>query len=285
LFDRTDSLPVTPAYSSRLETNHDIQIDTVRDLRSAANQLRSSVAVGSYQNEELKRFWGIVQSAGSSLRISNPDLAERAGLGNKYFSTVVRDARRPKLENLLRALTAIIDVADERISDFEKLHAGSHLGNRATSKLRIDQDHEELLLLAISLAEIAKREIERRRDARPNDPAAMKRNNSELELLEIFAKGFQKIATALASLSASSYEPLLLAKAQELVTSVGNQLNTWWHRNGEDAIDWGVRVPVFGAGVALLGWAGANMTIATSAIAAIVGGSKVVEVLRRSKSK
>jgi hypothetical protein len=44
-----------------------------------------------------------------------------------------------------------------------------------------------------------------------------------------------------------------------------------------------MRIPAFAAGVAALGLAGANMTIATSAVAAIVGGTKVIRAMKGRK--
>ena len=76
-----------------------------------------------------------------------------------------------------------------------------------------------------------------------------------------------------------------MAKAKDVVTSVGNQVNNWLESNGAELVDWSVRIPSFAAGVAALGWAGANMTVATTAIAAIVGGQKVVDVLKRATKR
>lgn len=46
-------------------------------------------------------------------------------------------------------------------------------------------------------------------------------------------------------------------------------------------IDISLRVPAFAAGVAALGWAGANMTVATSAVAATVSGRKLIPSIGR----
>lgn len=103
-------------------------------------------------------------------------------------------------------------------------------------------------------------------------------------LLIIFASGFEKIAAALCELKKTPNEPFLLGRAHEIVSGVGKEANSWFSKNGAEAFDWGIRLPVFSAGVALLGLTGANMTVATTAVAAIIGGSKVVGVLK-SKTK
>lgn len=47
-------------------------------------------------------------------------------------------------------------------------------------------------------------------------------------------------------------------------------------------VDWAVQIPVIAGGVALLGWAGADTTISTAVVSAIVGGPTVVEAIKKS---
>ena len=44
-------------------------------------------------------------------------------------------------------------------------------------------------------------------------------------------------------------------------------------------------MPVITAGVAALGWAGANMTVGTTIVAALVGGKKVMKAIRKRSPK
>ena len=145
--------------------------------------------------------------------------------------------------------------------------------------MHIEKDHAEILLLAVSLAQIARSEIERLDQERPNDPASIAKNLRQREILEILAQGFEQISKSMAAIALAPEEPVLLGKARRVVSAVGDQLNSWWKRHGEETVDWGIKIPVFGAGVALLKWAGADMAIATSALAVIVGGSDVVKTL------
>jgi hypothetical protein len=46
-----------------------------------------------------------------------------------------------------------------------------------------------------------------------------------------------------------------------------------------------MRIPVFVGGVAALGWAGANMLVGTAAVAALVGGPKVLEAIKARSRK
>jgi hypothetical protein len=62
----------------------------------------------------------MAEVASSTLHIANPELAERAGLGANFFTTIVRDKRNPKFQNFFRALTVLIEVADERLADVER---------------------------------------------------------------------------------------------------------------------------------------------------------------------
>jgi hypothetical protein len=56
-------------------------------------------------------------------------------------------------------------------------------------------------------------------------------------------------------------------------------------KNGAEAIDWTIRLPTFVGGVAALGWAGANMTVGTTAIAALIGGAKVLKAIKNRTKK
>jgi hypothetical protein len=87
----------------------------------------------------------------------------------------------------------------------------------------------------------------------------------------------------LAALASNPSEPVLLGRAHDLVNSVGEEISHWWTNNSAEAVDWGVRLPVVGAGVALLNWAGADMSIATMAVAAMVGGANVIGAFKDRK--
>lgn len=165
--------------SARLRPDQTIEISRAKELRQAASDLRSSVSHGSYGDKELKRFWEMAENVGLRLSISNPEIAERAGLGASFFSSVVRDRRRPKLTNFLKALSAIIDVADERLFDIETGHATSSRvpSDRSLGNLMIEQERSQLLLLASSLARMARDEIGKLDSERPNDQSSILRNN------------------------------------------------------------------------------------------------------------
>jgi hypothetical protein len=262
-------------------------VDEIRQLRMAADNLRSKVSQGSYGDEQLQLFWKFTQSAGPILKISNSDLSIRAGLGDGFFMSVSRDHRRPKLVNFLKAMTTIVEVADERLAAIER--TGPSLDRTSPRKgsegdSRIVQDRDDLLGFARALRQMALDEIKRLDDERPNDPGAIESNKKYRELLEIFADGFERIAVALGAVEGKKPETLLVSKAREVVKSVGNQVNDWFSTNGAEVVDWSMRIPFCAGGVAALGWAGANMTVATTAIVTLVGGQKVADVLlRRNK--
>lgn len=257
------------------------EIAAVRSLRNSANALRSKVSLGSYDDNDLILFWKLSDSAGNILFISNPELASRAGLGSGFFSTVAKQHRRPKLVNFLRALTAIIDTADERLYDVDGAGVFAADGNTKSNSSNIRLDTPDLFLLASSLAQIARNEIQNLDQLRPNDPETIANNKKQRNLLVLFAEGFERIASALEKLSQDTSRPIFLKKAKGAIDAVSTQINEWWEKNSAEAVDWGVRLPVLAAGVGLLGLAGANMPVATTAVAAMVGGPKVLEILKK----
>jgi len=270
-------------FSSRLRSDQKAEVREVRELRKQATDLRSNVSHGSNGDEELELFWKLIGSAGLVLQVSSPQLGQRAGLGDSFFLSVARDHRRPKLTNFLKALTVIVEIADELLFEMDNAEKVSGRESRLgppVRNVRIEQDHKELFLLASSLSRLAQNEIARLNDERPNDPFTIEEHKRQRELLTIFESGFERIAVALEMFESNVKDPLLLGSADDVVKSVGNQIITWWKQNGTKAIDWSVRIPTFAAGVAMLGWAGANMTVATSAVAAIVGGDKVIKSFR-----
>jgi hypothetical protein len=244
--------------TERLRPDQKIEVSRAKELRGAAIELRSRISHGSYGDEELDQFWEMAGNVGLYLSISNPEIAERAGLGANFFSSVVRDRRRPKLANFLKALTAMIDVADERLFDIEtrEVKSSGAASDRPFGNLLIERERSQLLLMAASLARMARNEIEGLDGERPNDPSSISRIRKQLEILEIFANGFEQIADALGALDANPTEPFLLGKASKIVSDVGNQINNWWKTNGPEAVDWGMRIPFFVAGVSMLGWVG-----------------------------
>lgn len=254
------------------------KIAAIRHLREQAISLRRDVSAGSYGLDELTRFYSLIEISESTLVMANSTLSERAGLGSGFFATVAQNGRSPKLQNFLRALTAIIEVSNERLG---RVDANAISDNVPTS--RIGKDHVQLLSLSQSLCILAQQEIARLDAELPNDPSAIARNKKQRELMEIFADGFERITEALAALGKTPDEPVLLGQAGRVVSDVGEKVTNWWKENSAEAMDWAVRVPVFVGGVALLGWAGADMTVGTTVIAALVGGEKVFDVIKGRK--
>jgi hypothetical protein len=149
----------------------------------------------------------------------------------------------------------------------------------------IKNSHNELLALAVSLEHLAREGIKKLQldnDSR-NDPTTIEHNNKQIELLTILADGFAQIAAALNGVAKNPDEPVFLGRAAVIVNAVGEQFQNWLLENAAEAADWGIRLPVMIASIATFGWAGANMTIATTAVTALVGGQKVINALKRPK--
>jgi hypothetical protein len=152
------------------------------------------------------------------------------------------------------------------------------------SPSRIETDYANLLSLAISLEKMARDEIARLSNERPNDPHTIESNKKQSDLLSILADGFAKLAAALVEYSKQP-QPFFAGKAKEVVDEVAAQFNAWWKANGAQVVDWGIRLPVIIASTGLLGWAGANMTVATTAVSALVGGPNVITAIKVAKKR
>lgn len=171
----------------------------------------------------------------------------------------------------------LIEVADERLYDVE---ANDLSNDNIPTNSRIVRDHANICSLAASLARLAREEIEKLKASPANHPETIERQKKELELLNIFANGFEEIVRALSSFEVGDTKAL--AKVEKAVLSVGRQVERWCSENASQMVDWAVRIPVIAGGVALLGWAGADTTISTAVVSAIVGGPTVVEAIKKS---
>jgi hypothetical protein len=248
----------------------------VRRFRDAAQQLRDRVSHGSYDDDELRQFWELCALAEAILQMTGAELAERANFGETFFLTVVRDRRRPKLTNFLRALTTFVEAADQRLRELGQSNAA--VATEIVGPL--EEKAAEIYLLSKSLGQMAREEIDRLDAARANDPTRRAIIAKQRELLVLFAEGFEKIASTLRPADKASRN---FDKAKKAISNLARGLDAWWMKNQGDAVDWIVRIPVLTAGVGALNLVGANMTVATSAVAALVGGPKVIDVIRKRK--
>jgi hypothetical protein len=122
---------------------------------------------------------------------------------------------------------------------------------------RIETDYANLLLLAISLEKMARDEIAKLSNERPNDPYTIESNKKQSDLLSILADGFAKIAAALEEYSKDP-RPFFAGKAKEIRDWVGAQLKAWWEANEAEARDLCVRLPIFIASIGALNLVGAS---------------------------
>jgi hypothetical protein len=145
-------------------------------------------------------------------------------------------------------------------------------------KLRIERDHTYLLWLAISLEKMARDEVDRLSGA--NDPDTIEHNKRQIDLLSILADGFAKIVAALQEYSKDP-QPILAGKAKEIADWLGAQIQAWWEADEPEARNLLVRVPVFLASMAALGFMGVSGVITTTAVSAIIGGPKAISAAKK----
>jgi hypothetical protein len=147
----------------------------------------------------------------------------------------------------------------------------------------IATDYPSLLPLTRLYERLARDAIEDLDGAHPNEPEAIERNARQRELLSVLADGFAQIAAALEVFASDPSQPVLLGRAQVTVNSVAEQVTAWLKANAAEVTDWGMRLSIMAGAIATLGWAGANMAMATSMVGAMVGGDKVAKAIARRK--
>jgi len=164
------------------------------------------------------------------------------------------------------------------------LRAGANVGATQDHQLSaIKDNHHNLFLLALAFEYQAREGIRKLHldNKGRNDPTTIERNNEQIELLTILADGFAQIAAALKDVAENPDQSVLLGKPREIARAISERLQAWWQNKGVEAIDTSGRISLFIAGVAVLGGLGADTTAGMASLAAIVGGPKVAEALRR----
>ena len=171
------------------------------------------------------------------------------------------------------------------LSEKSKQHSETNKKNAEHLRIQrqIKSNLEELQLLAWSLGRMAREEVIRLENERPNDPQAQESNQSALELLKIFADGFEKIARALSELKEAPDQTAVKDKASGLVVNVGGQVRSWLTKNSEEVTDWAIRFPALGSGFYLLNALGMDPTVSSITTATLIGGQKVADTLRSEK--
>jgi len=156
----------------------------------------------------------------------------------------------------------------------------SAVGTTRRSGSRIETDYANLLPLAISLEKMARDEIARLSNERPNDPYTIESNRKQVDLLTILADGFEKIAAALVEY-AREPRPFFAGKAQDIVDWVGAQIKAWWDANPVEGRDFCVRLPTFLASIGAVGLLGGHMTdVTTAVLGALIGGPRVITAIK-----
>lgn len=262
------------------------QLQACKALRLAAEALQGKASEGSYDDADHGHYLKILKDAPQVLQVTNQLLAERAGLGTAFFRTAVSDQRRPKLKNMLSALTAVIKIAAEREGLQERIVRDRFFYPGATELQ--DQSLQSVAIMAWGLAHIAREEIAGLDAERPNEPLAVAKNQRLRELLVVFAEGFAKIHAVLNALDVqgpASSPSALSTRVRSAAVKVGKKIDAWFDKHGGSVIGSTAQIGLFVAGVSLAKLGGAQMTIATTAIAAIAGGPTVADVLRGRKRK
>lgn len=156
---------------------------------------------------------------------------------------------------------------------------------RSNIRMRIARDRESLLLIARNLGEQARSEIKEIEAERPNSVDGIASKERRLGLLAIFRDGSDEIADGLKEIAIDETPSSEgIEKSTKAIERLKDEVDKWLELNSGEFVDWGFRVGAFGLGVAFLSLAGANMSVATPVIAALVGGKKAMDALKGKKT-
>ena len=120
--------PDLRAFGRRIRPDHLAQVTAAEAVRENSVALRNRISRGHYDDAELQEFWRLARDAPLILGASTTELSESAGLGSRFFSTVASEFRSPKFPNMMRAVTAIIELANERLADVDATTKTTQLG-------------------------------------------------------------------------------------------------------------------------------------------------------------
>jgi hypothetical protein len=96
-------------------------INRAKEFRANANHLLSELEHGNWDDDSYVQFWRMCDNAGPSLRVSNSQMSELAGLNKSFFTSVSGSGIRAKPDTIRKALGAVITVASERLHDVDAL--------------------------------------------------------------------------------------------------------------------------------------------------------------------
>lgn len=243
--------------------------------------------VAAYQAEVARRSRLTPEELAAEVSREPPSLLSLPPEAGVAFNRNVRTAQAPSeaMTFIETAATAPIAVNSQLSSlNTLALNQAPQPTRRGTTEAgspaqvgRIGQNPGEILALAISLEGLARHRIDVLRGA--NDPEAIERNKDELDLLEKLAAKLAEIAAALQDYG-NNPQPLFLGRAATVVNGLADLLRGWLEGHKAEAADWLVRLPTIALATTMCSLAGANMLVATTTIAGLVGGEKALRALQ-----
>jgi uncharacterized protein YjbI with pentapeptide repeats len=139
----------------------------------------------------------------------------------------------------------------------------------------------EIAEMAASLASLLKAEIANLEANKPNEPERLTQYDDFLDLLRTLAFELDKLHSAIdAAKTSAAPLPEKYTPASVVVASARGILSTWLNEKGSSIVDSGFRVGLLGASTAFLGLCGAPDAAAFYIASALVGGERVIDVVK-----
>jgi hypothetical protein len=253
----------------------------------SAEIIRDHVDVSAPKEYEQQEFLKMIRGASAALKVSNGYLSTRAGLDKRYIDNQMSNGRPAERDEMHRLALTVVAAAKEqeekRPIAFHTLPAPSSPPG-AFRPEPIDRLLQAARHAAV-MANLARRSILEIEAERPNDPGAMDRNKRLIDLLKMFAGGFDEISSLLSMDLTPANSLVKQNRAAKIARRLGEQATDWLEKNGEEMIGSTVKLSLMAVGVATLSLCGAEMKLATGLVGLAVLGKDAVSASKAAIGK
>lgn len=203
----------------------------------------------------------------------------------------------PSKEIVLRQINALEDAITKVESFYKNIDIRESIedtqadrerfAKRYKIKQKIVSDPISLILICSSLIELLKNEKNKLEEYLPNSSDEIARKAAQIDLLSRLLDGIEVLLDGISKLSAGIefVSDTDMENTVDNVENIADDYSNWYKEHKSEAIDLSLRLPVVIASIGLLNQLGAEMTVATTAIFALVGGDKIREIVSKKSGK